>query len=146
MSGIDHEVQISKSGVQIGPLDSALRTALGNQISGVSVGGGVVRVHFLSAPGAGDVLAENLLNGHGALAVASSKTQIAADGLDTAVITCAALGNNFAYVIWKAGQNTAAGSVADGTLELSAVESGVYLVEIKAPSGVQTGYMTVEAI
>jgi hypothetical protein len=145
MSAIDHEITVNKSVLQIAPLNAALRAALGSAISGVTVGGGAVRVHFLIPPGAGDALAENLISEHNVLAVASSKTQITADGVDEALISCAQLGNNFDYLIWQENKSIAVGSVADGLLELSAVESGVYLVEIKAPTGHQTGYVTVEA-
>lgn len=143
----NHDVTIIKGARDIFALDARLRSVLGSDISGISTWGNEqIKVHFLVPPGAGDTTAQNIVAGHNILTVATSKTSIIANGIDKALVTCSQLPTNLDYVIWRNGAIALSGSIADGTLGLTAIESGTYLAEIKEQGSYRTGYITVEAV
>lgn len=128
-------------GVRVQQLDAALRAALGDDISGITVGGGVVTVHYLEL--GQEATGAAIIEGHGALSPATTQATIDADGVDEAVISVPSL-SVFDYKIWLNDEVVASGSIADGSLEFSTDTPGVYLVEII--DGDDTGYVNVEAV
>jgi hypothetical protein len=89
---------------------------------------------------------ESLVDGANSLALVVSETSIAANGVAETVISCAALGNDFEYLVTLDGAVSVSGSVADGTQELSVVEAGTYLVEIRDPDGLATGFVEIVGV
>lgn len=94
---------------------------------------------------------ETIVDGHHALVLGVTASQIAADGSDPTTITIQG-GGSFQYAIYKyyiAGEKGATqrlknGNAPDGSLTLRTDEGGLYLIEVI--NGVQTGYAEVEAI
>jgi hypothetical protein len=144
----------TKATVNVLQLDTDLRAALGDDISGVSAGGGDVMVHFLDLGGDTTLEAINgglvanvntanaIVNGHHALSPSASLASIAANGVAESVITVPGL-TVFDYKLWLNGVVVASGSIADGSLEFSTDTPGVYTVEVF--NGDDTGYITVTA-
>jgi hypothetical protein len=135
------EVHEAAGTIHVKPLDTALRDALGDDISGISVGGGIVTVHYLEL--GQEATGAAIIAGHGALSPATTTDIINANGIDESVVTVPSL-SVFDYRIWLDGEVVLAGSIADGSLAFSTDTRGVYLIEII--DGDDTGYVTVVAV
>lgn len=149
-------------------LNAALRTALGAKIAGMSTGPVSgdptqtrITVHFL-VPNNGDVapspdrtIAQDIVNKHGSLEVIADQTNILADGLDTAVITC----NDPAITpdanLWLSVWLDDGEYMAPTMVPLATVQSGInlktdfpgsYLIEIRRINDYESGYIKVEAL
>ena len=89
---------------------------------------------------------------YNALIITASKGEILADGIDSVVITCAALPTNFNYVVYRCAPShldyiyEQAGNAPDGILEFSAIEAAKYLIEIRNPANYESGYIEIEAV
>lgn len=148
-------VVVAKPGIRTDALNVAVRSALGVQTTGVSVGSYGMIAHLVDGATSGDIaLAEAVLNGHNTLVVGTDKATITADDSDTATITCsdAGLGADAAidYTVWLDGELFAQGSdnVVGGTvsLTLKSAVAGTFVIEIRRQSGnYASGYVTVEA-
>ena len=95
---------------------------------------------------------ETIVDGHNAVVLVVTASQIEADGSEPTTITIQG-GGSFQYVIYtyymangKKGttQRLKNGNAPDGSLTLRTDEGGLYLIEVI--NGVQTGYAEVEAI
>lgn len=156
MADINHEVTYQKVVGSITALDAHLRTILGNAIAGISARGSSLDVHFLTEPGAIDNLAAQIVEAHNTLVVTVDQSVIAADGLDTATISCAdpvILGDpTIEFSVWLDGDPYSAPTaapVSGGLVELTLTteDAGIYLVEIKRQGAgdYHTGYITIQA-
>ena len=156
MAEVNHTQSVTKNVGSIAGLDSLLRSALGASIAGISVRFDQLDVHFLSAPGAPDSLADQIVNTHNTLIVSVDQSIIAADGIETATITCAdpviAGDSEVVYRVWldeDVYSAPSSASVSGGSVELTLTteDAGIYVVEIKrhGAGNYQTGYITIEA-
>lgn len=83
-----------------------------------------------------------MVNGYLALTINATKTTIQADGTDEAALSVTGL-TSFAFTVWHDGVLSNTATANDGVLELSAAQTGVYLVEVV--SGNNSGYIEVIA-
>lgn len=133
-------------------LDKAVRTALGNKCLGISTSPGKMHVHLTDDSAIVDAeKAQAVLEHYGALNVSTDKTQITADGVDTATITYATDSAQVYYVAYLAGEVYSDGleAVENGlmTLTLDTQAAGVYRVHIIETTGnFGTGVVTITAV
>jgi hypothetical protein len=156
MADVNHSVSFEKVVGSVTAVDARLRSALTTSIAGISVRDNHLEVHFLSAPGAPDNLATQIVNAHNTLLVTVDQSVIAADGLDIATITCAdpvILGDtSIEFTAWLDDAPYTTPSIAPvsggvAELTLTTEDAGIYLIEIKRTGAgdYQTGYITIQA-
>lgn len=89
---------------------------------------------------------EYLVDAANSLVLSADKYSIAADGIEETVIACASLPTDFDYRIYSPSGFKTAGTVNDGLLELSLVETGLYLIEIREQSSNNTGFIEITGV
>lgn len=152
------DLPINRTGVDTPRLDAALRASLGAAIVGMSAGPYGVRVHFAAAPTPAEAAqAEAIVSAHRSLTLTADKRTLQADGVDTAIITCAdprlAADSTVSYTVWLDDAEYTAPTSAPVTagqvqLALATSDPGIYRIEI-ARVGVgnhETGDLTLNAI
>jgi hypothetical protein len=133
-------------------LDKAVRAALGNKCLGISTSPGKMHVHLTDDSAIVDEqAAQAVMENYGALNVSTDKTQIAANGVDTATITYASASAQVYYVAYLGAEVYSDGleSVENGvmTLTLDTQAAGVYRVHIIETTGnFGTGVVTITAV
>ena len=128
-------------------LHRQLNNNIGESFFGVSTKGYETKIHLTDTIVPDDIIiAQQILNEAETLILATSKTTIVANNFDEAIITCDALPADFNYVIYLNGVEDKSGSIADGSLELSIVEVGNYLVEIQQQNSYATGLIEINGI
>lgn len=124
---------VGQSNLNTAMLDAVTRAALGKATSGVSVGGGVSRIHLMNHNLPEQQRASDVLNHFGTLAVTAHAASISA-GVAASVIRCAderiAADSRLAYLVLRADAVIAQGrlDVTSGqcSLTLSDLELGTY--------------------
>ena len=124
---------IGQSNLNSAMLDAIARAALGKATCGVSVGGGVSRIHLMNHNLPEQQRASDVLNHFGSLALTADMTSMSAGDADP-VVRCAderiAADSQLAYLVLRDDETIAQGKLAiiggQASLTLSALEVGVH--------------------
>ncbi len=124
---------IAKSNLNAAMLNAVARAALGKATCGVSVGGGMSRIHLINHNLPEQQRASDALNHFGSLALSADKSSMRLGDADP-VIRCAderiAADSRLAYLVLRDGEISAEGKLVvsggQASLTLSAPEVGIH--------------------
>ena len=147
---------IGQSNLNTAMLNAVARAALGHATCGVSVGGGVSRIHLLNHNMPDQQRASDVLNHFGSLSLSASGTKVTVGDADP-VVRCAderiAADSKLAYLILRDGDFIEQGKLAvtegQTSLTLSAPSVGVhdvFLYQLTGPFASGSLRILVEAL